>query len=502
MNFRMEIDAQANSHVRKAKILLLDEDGNFLGTACGNLYDLKEQKKVVKDLVEQAPSIGAEKIINRLKEAWQETLKRHRAEQEAQEARAAATAKKSDPAEADPEADSLRLLAEMPSDIREEAQALLRDPDLIDRVSDDIELQGVAGEKELTTTLYLVFTSRKLCRPLAARVRGPSTSGKSHAVDRTVLLMPRETTIHATQMTPQALFYMPKGSLRHKLIVGGERSRANEEETAEATRALREMLTAGRLSKLLPLKIGDRMETVLIEQEGPVAFVETTTLGTVFDEDENRALPLCTDERPEQTRRILTATGKVYEGQVTGNRDPGRVQQVHHAAQRMLERREVVIPFATCIASKLPDDRVEVRRAFPALMSMIQASALLHQFQRQYTPEGRILATQDDYRVAAIFIASAMRRMVGGGISEPATRFGERLKTWFDDKTLTLPLATKKEKNCPRSVYGWVKELREAGVVERVSEAAGRTAATYRLTDLDPNKASYVLPALGEIFKQ
>jgi hypothetical protein len=91
-------------------------------------------------------------------------------------------------------------LAQTPADVRADAEALLRDPDLIGRITADIELQGVAGEKELTATLYLAFTSRKLRRPLAARVRGPSTSGKSHV-------------IHATQMTPQALFYRCRANL-------------------------------------------------------------------------------------------------------------------------------------------------------------------------------------------------------------------------------------------------------------------------------------------------
>ena len=115
----------------------------------------------------------------------------------------------------------------------------------------------------------------------------------------------------------------------------------------------REMISSGRLSKLLPMKLGDRLTTELVEQEGPIAFVESTTLGEVFAEDENRALPLYTDERPEQTRRILTALANSYAVQALSGRDPGRVRQVHHACQRLLGRREVLIPYAPKLAARL-----------------------------------------------------------------------------------------------------------------------------------------------------
>src|SRR5207248_365790 len=107
-------------------------------------------------------------------------------------------------------------------------------------------------------------------------------SGKSHLIDQTAKLFPAEAVIHATQMTPQALFHMKPGALAHRFVVAGERSRVEDDERAEATRALREMLSAGRLTKLMPVKVeGGRIETAQIEQEGPIAFIESTTLTKV-----------------------------------------------------------------------------------------------------------------------------------------------------------------------------------------------------------------------------
>jgi hypothetical protein len=223
------------------------------------------------------------------------------------------------------------------------------------------------------------------------------------------------------------------------------------------------------------------VETQLIEQEGPIAFVESTTLGEVFAEDENRALPLYTDERPEQTQRILTALGQQYAGQAAGDQGAERRRLVHHAAQRMLVRREVVIPFADKVAALLPADRVEVRRAFPAILSMVQVSALLHQFQRKQTQGGRLIAERWDYQVAACLLAGSMRRLLGNGISEPARRFAERLRSWFGDAVFTTGEAKAKETTSRRSVYGWLSELRAAGVAEQVEAQHGNKGAKYRL---------------------
>ena len=128
-------------------------------------------------------------------------------------------------------------LADTPPDTVEEAESILRDPELICRVCDDVAALGVAGERDLALTVYLIGVSRRLAKPLAAIVRGSSSSGKSYLIERVASLFPPEALIHATQMTPQALFHMPPNSLRNKWVVAGERSRLEDDDRAEATAA-------------------------------------------------------------------------------------------------------------------------------------------------------------------------------------------------------------------------------------------------------------------------
>jgi hypothetical protein len=439
------------------------------------------RKRFTKDLVEKLPQADPKEV-------------------EAQLLRLADLATtNASPAGAGPQEAAPALLNEMPEDICGEADAMLDDPLLIKRVIDDVAALNVAGERELTATVFLIGVSRLLPRPLAGILQGPSSSGKSYLIERTAALFPPEAVIHATQMTPQALFHMKPGALAHQFIVGGERSRVEDDERAEATRALREMLSAGRLTKLMPLKVdGGRIETVLIEQDGPIAYVESTTLTKVFDEDANRCLMLHTDEQPEQTRRIVRKLAAAYSG-VTGGTTTDRITQRHHALQRMLTRLPVVIPYAERLGELFTSDRVEVRRAFPQLMSMVQAVTLLYQRQRQEDANGQLIATADDYQLARHLLAKPLARLLGGKLSDPARRFYDRLAKWAGGEFTTIE-AKGRETSSKSSVYGWLAELHEAGILDKVEAPRGRTPARWKLTGITQDDGGAArLPAVEEV---
>ena len=109
-------------------------------------------------------------------------------------------------------------------------------------------------------------------------------------------------------MTANSLYYMPHDGLRHKIVFCAERKHVDVKnpEAANATLALREMISSGRLSKLIPIKNESGIfETYCIEREGPITYLETTTQERINDEDETRMLLLVTDETPAQTGRIM-----------------------------------------------------------------------------------------------------------------------------------------------------------------------------------------------------
>jgi hypothetical protein len=414
-------------------------------------------------------------------------------------------------ASADPRVEAL---AKMPEDVRAEAADLLDNPQLLARISEDVMWGGVVGERRLGLSIYFVGVSAQLRKPLAMIVRGPSSSGKSHIVDCIADLFPPEVVLRATSISTNALYYFPSGTLRHRWIVAGERSRLEDDDRAEATRALREMLESGRLSKAVTVKEADRIVTELIEQEGPIAFIETTTLGTIFEEDRNRCLVVSTDERSEQTKRIMAAVAARAEGRVplpSGRSslragrsatpaEVERMQQVHHAVQRMLPRCEVVIPFAPALADLFPCDRIDARRSFRQLLQLVEVSALLHHRQRSRDELGRVKAELADYQIAAELAAGPMA-IARGGVSDGARRFFESLSEKFAiESTFTSATAQRVGTWGRSAVRAWLAELDTSGVIEQTEAPRGNIPASWRFTARELS-TSGGLPSVDDVMR-
>ncbi len=370
-------------------------------------------------------------------------------------------------------------LEAMDQEVREAASALLEDPNLLRRISDDIAAVGVEGERRLALTVYLVGVSAQLPKPLSAIVRGLTSSGKSYVVTKVASLFPKEIVLGATSMTTNSLYYFEDGELVHRFVVTGERSRKEDDDRAEATRALREMQEAGRLSKVVPVKEGDRIVTRVIEQEGPIAFVETTTLTKIFAEDLNRCLPLATDESDSQTRRILDVTALAASGQA--GPDVRQIQDVHFALQRMLPRTDVVIPFALALARLFEIAGGESRRRFPQLLQLVKASALLHFRQRTRDAKERIVADRRDYQVAAR-LAAAPLTAARGGVDVAVHKFFAALVAKFKSQSFTTQQArtaggVSKSTTCAR-----LEVLVEKSVAEQIEPPRGSVPARWQLT--------------------
>lgn len=405
-----------------------------------------------------------------------------------------------DPAQvADPVPDDPRAaeLAKMPADVRDEAETLLHESGLIDRVRHTIERAGLTGEKDLGLLLYLIGVSAQLPKTLGGIVRGPSSSGKSYAIKTVSGLFPPEVVLQASSLTPQSLYYARPGTLRHRWVVAGERSRRQDDDTADATRAMREMLADGELSKYVTMKNeAGVLESRLIRQKGPIAFVESTTLTEVFEEDQNRCLLLRTDERQEQTRRVLEAAAATFAGQAGG--DVGRAVQVHHAVVRMLPRVGVVIPFARGVAEGFPHARVEARRELPHLLVLAQAVALLHFLQRKRDADGRVVATLADYELAAALAAGPLHS-AAGGTPDAAQQFLAVLRARFPMNTFTTREAEQVASASRSTVNLWLHALDSARHIEQTEPSRGRKPAQWRLTNTGPVAPSTGVPSRAQV---
>ena len=294
-----------------------------------------------------------------------------------------------------PEKNEVRLS----DDERKQALELLKAPDLLSRIREDVEACGIVGEKLNALTGYLAAVSRKLDRPLGIIVQSSSAAGKSALMDAILAFIPPGERIKYSAMTGQSLFYMGETDLKHKILA------IVEEEGAErASYALKLLQSEGELSIASTGKdpASGRMVTHEYRVEGPVMIFLTTTAVTIDEELQNRCVVLTIDEGREQTQAIHRIQRELMtlEGLVASERKK-QVLKLHRNAQRLLRPLKVVNPYAPKLT--FLDDRTRTRRDHMKYLTLINSIALLHQYQRTIHHRGNlhyIEATLEDITVA------------------------------------------------------------------------------------------------------
>ena len=267
----------------------------------------------------------------------------------------------------------------MSAEERAEAMALLKAPDLMDRILADFAHVGVVGEAVNIQTGYLACVSRLLDRPLAIIIQSSSAAGKSSLMDAVLSLMPADAQVWYSAMTGQSLFYMGETNLKHRILAIAE-----EEGASSAGYALKLLQSDGEVTIASTGKdaVTGNLVTQQYRVEGPVMLFLTTTAIDIDEELMNRCLVLTVDESREQTRAIhvLQRRRQTLEGLLAGE-DRAATLALHRNAQMLLEPVAVVNPFADNLT--FLDDKTRTRRDHMKYLTLIRAIALLHQHQRQ-----------------------------------------------------------------------------------------------------------------------
>ena len=266
----------------------------------------------------------------------------------------------------------------LPPEQQEAALALLKSPDLIERIVADVEATGVVGEASNALVAYLACVSRKLDKPLAILIQSTSAAGKSTLMDAVLALMPEAERVQYSAMTGQSLFYLGETSMKHKVLAIAE-----EEGVRQAAYALKLLQSQGELTIASTGKdpVTGELVTKEYRVEGPVMLFLTTTAIDIDEELLNRCLVLSIDESRAQTAAIQQRqrASRTLEGLLARTR-ASEVLATHRAAQALLRPLAVVNPYAEQLS--FASDRVRLRRDHAKYLALIDAIALLHQFQR------------------------------------------------------------------------------------------------------------------------
>jgi hypothetical protein len=255
--------------------------------------------------------------------------------------------------------------------------------------------RGLVGEERNAKLLYLVATARLLMRMLSAFVKGPSSSGKSHLLERVVDLLPAEACVNYTTISPRFLAFSDH-DLRHKIVLIYE---AGGMDDGVGAYVMRSLLSEGCL-KIGTVDRGehDRMEAREIYKQGPTSLLTSSTSPALDAELETRALTITVSDTPAQSRAIMRGAATRYTGGTAAPVDLAPFHALQHWLAAASERR-VIIPFAPRLAETVPALAIRIRRDFTKLLDLIAACAFLHQAQRMRDESGAILATVEDYRI-------------------------------------------------------------------------------------------------------
>lgn len=283
----------------------------------------------------------------------------------------------------------------MTSAEREEALAWLKAPDLIGRLREAFHLAGIIGEESNTLVAYLAGVSRKLERPLAIIIQSASAAGKTTLMDAVLSFFPEEERVKYSAMTGQSLYYLGETNLKHKILAVVEEAGAEK-----ASYALKLLQSEGELTIASTGKDPQtgKMVTQEYHVEGPVMIFLTTTAIDLDEELQNRCLTLAVDETPEQTGRIhqVQRERRTLAGLIAREQRKDVLKKLRNA-QRLLQPLAILNPFAPALT--FATARTRNRRDHEKYLTLIDAIALLHQFQRETKslPTGQIGAGSASY---------------------------------------------------------------------------------------------------------
>jgi hypothetical protein len=233
-----------------------------------------------------------------------------------------------------------------------ECEDLARRENITTDFADALRRSGVAGEARLLRILYLALTSRRLDKPVSIAVKGPSSGGKSHAVERVLEGFPPEAFYELTSMSEKALIYLDE-DMRHRFLVIYEASgMAGDMQTY----LVRTLLSENRIRYQTAESTSQGVKPRLLEMEGPTGLIVTTTQTRMHPENETRLLSLTVTDTRAQTKDIFRAMAN--EDRAPVNLEPWRQLQVWLRGQP----RAAAVPYAKVLAEMVPPVAVRLRR--------------------------------------------------------------------------------------------------------------------------------------------
>lgn len=260
---------------------------------------------------------------------------------------------------------------------RKEAEKYLSNPDLMQRIMDDIGKTGIVGEEINRMLLYVAATSRKLENPLHVYSTGATGTGKTYLQHQIANLIPEEDRIHLTSLTDASLYYFTKEELDGKVLFIEDLGLVSR----DALYMIRELQTSKRLTRTLV----DRDESgenraVRKTVHAKVSVFATTTKIALYEDNANRVILIHPDNSDTQQEAITQYMKHKASGKVNTD-EQEKYRYLLRNIQRVLVPVRVLNPFASSLT--LPCTVTALLRTMNIYLSLIEAITFLNQFRRE-----------------------------------------------------------------------------------------------------------------------
>jgi len=293
-------------------------------------------------------------------------------------------------------------------EIQLEAEKLLEDPALLHRIHN---AQGVVqGEDENRVLLPILNFAKQ-----SLEVQGETSAGKNTLVDSALSLFPRDWWKKITGLTDKSIRYLG-GTLRTLYLAERKAMKTGEESTAEYDIKL--VISEGKLKVLSTVSDPEnpkKFKTEEIETEIENVILTSTEL-VVPQELQNRIWVLRVDDSKDQNKRVRDSKLQDAEKLPSEKPDFTRDREIIQAAFAIAEEeapKDVVIPYATILASLLDEKEPRVRRDTDKLISLIKGIARLFYRQRLVIldKDGRkvVVSSPEDFWIACRIGSTAIK---------------------------------------------------------------------------------------------
>ena len=307
------------------------------------------------------------------------------------------------------------------------AMEIAKDKNLLNTITDKLTQSGIVGEDENKTFLFVIAASHIQENPLNALIQGSSGSGKTNLLKGIYKIIPEEHKKIFSRCSEKMLYNVPKYYFKNKLVCFEDVDGLGE----EAEYAWRELVSNGELISGVSYKdekgnIGIKELTVY----GPITSIACTTKGAIYADNMSRLFLLAIDESKEQTKKINEYQAKEAAGLVNKQEQQQAIKQLQNYL-RTLEPYNVHNPHATKL--KLPEGIRDERRLYRLYLYFIDMITVLHQHQRNKTPQGKLIATKQDCQLAKdLLFECIMLKM--DELDGSLRQFFERLKDYISEQ--------------------------------------------------------------------